>query len=63
MANTRLIRIKRVPGAQCGGVVHDAYFIVKVRVSHDCSNVRQFTCVRCSPSRLIEIAVRNLEVR
>ena len=35
MANTPLIRIKRVPGAQCGGVVHDAYFIVKVRVSHD----------------------------
>ena len=24
MAHTRLIRIKRVPGAQCGGVVHDA---------------------------------------
>jgi len=28
MANTRLIRIKRVLGAQCGGVVHGAYFII-----------------------------------
>ena len=28
MASTRLIRIKRVPGAQCGVVVHDAYFII-----------------------------------
>ena len=41
MANTPLIRIKRVPGAQCGGVVHDAYFIVKVRVSHDFSSVKR----------------------